>query len=825
MASYQPPIEDLAIFDSSVFLTGDEPLTYNIAVKKFLKYPNAQGEENLLDTNVNGYMTLQDSNDNLVIVDTKPTTITTGSDNILIGNNVGSSITTAQQNILMGNNVFLNNTFGQYNTCIGENIMINAPSGPFTEYNTIIGHLAGKEHLGSQCVFIGAGAGEQNTTGTNTYIGTSAGTNVQGDNNIGIGNFALGGGGNLNPALNINDRNMAIGSSALYNCSTGTKNVAIGTQSLYELTTGSKQVAIGDNCADLLQTGIDSVFIGSKASQHATTGTHCVILGANANDNVSNTAPLRNTCIGADTDNMGWIDSTAIGYGAENTAANQIILGRATETVSCPGTLTFKMASDNTSGTYYIPFSKVAGGNEGALFVDSTTGPLSYDPSTATLTCAYTNLSQGIVNPNTTLRNYFYTNRTTRPTTADNICIGHQAGNLISTGINNLCIGTNAGQLITSSSNNTCLGHNAGRTIAGSVFNNTTCVGSNAGQAYANEKSVFVGAEAGFNSFNGGFNTCTGYQAGYTLTSGSGNTVYGALANQVAGNTNLTNSTSIGYQANNANFSTSVALGYQATNTAANQIRLGTLNEVVSCPNLVQVNSSYDAISVSANVSLFNTTTTGNVTLGNAMTTGGLTFGANLTSGNVVFGNATSGSPSSSFTIFPRGGWSGVFQVGGNSSSANFLCATNLEVNYPIKTSVTTAPTNVRHLGYSVVQSTAGWTTSLTAGTNTNITSQLFGINDLGTWLFEAIIIYQLANNTSARQLQLDITTVSSTTIAEYSSIEYSTANVGEPTMKTQRIINIYAPITVHLVGRTNGSNSTIVTTGSNGIFKWTRIG
>lgn len=54
MASYEPPTENLAIFDPSVFITGDEALTYNEAVKKFLKYPNAQGLENLQAINVNG---------------------------------------------------------------------------------------------------------------------------------------------------------------------------------------------------------------------------------------------------------------------------------------------------------------------------------------------------------------------------------------------------------------------------------------------------------------------------------------------------------------------------------------------------------------------------------------------------------------------------------------------------------------------------------------------------------------------------------------------------------------------------------------------------
>lgn len=54
MATYPPPTENLPIFDNEVFITGDEPLTYNIAKKKFLRYPTAQGKETLQEIVVNG---------------------------------------------------------------------------------------------------------------------------------------------------------------------------------------------------------------------------------------------------------------------------------------------------------------------------------------------------------------------------------------------------------------------------------------------------------------------------------------------------------------------------------------------------------------------------------------------------------------------------------------------------------------------------------------------------------------------------------------------------------------------------------------------------
>jgi hypothetical protein len=55
--SYLPPTEDVPIFDSSLYIQNNTPLTYADAIKEFLTYPQAQGTETLLDTNVNGLLT------------------------------------------------------------------------------------------------------------------------------------------------------------------------------------------------------------------------------------------------------------------------------------------------------------------------------------------------------------------------------------------------------------------------------------------------------------------------------------------------------------------------------------------------------------------------------------------------------------------------------------------------------------------------------------------------------------------------------------------------------------------------------------------------
>jgi len=81
MAAYPPPTEDLPIFDDSVFTTANNtPLTLATASKYFLKYPNAQGDENLQSVNVAGLATFDGDinfNYNLVAQTNAYTTTTT----------------------------------------------------------------------------------------------------------------------------------------------------------------------------------------------------------------------------------------------------------------------------------------------------------------------------------------------------------------------------------------------------------------------------------------------------------------------------------------------------------------------------------------------------------------------------------------------------------------------------------------------------------------------------------------------------------------------------------------------------------------------------
>lgn len=57
-------------------------------------------------------------------------------------------------------------------------------------------------------------------------------------------------------------------------------------------------------------------------------------------------------------------------------------------------TTNISVTSDNTSGTYYIPFTKTSGTGNKQLYIDDTTGTLTYNPSTSTLTATTFNISE-----------------------------------------------------------------------------------------------------------------------------------------------------------------------------------------------------------------------------------------------------------------------------------------------------------------------------------------------------------------------------------------------------------------------------------------------
>jgi len=158
MASYNPPTETLAIFDPSVFAIADIPLTQAQADARYLRFPTAQGTENLSAINVNGVATFNSgvnfastapptssqtipaSNDSSTKVPTTAwvqSAITAGSSNtltdvLIAGNNAGSQpINMNNQNISAVNTI-------SFATTSQNTAYTGAPAGIYSSANITI---------------------------------------------------------------------------------------------------------------------------------------------------------------------------------------------------------------------------------------------------------------------------------------------------------------------------------------------------------------------------------------------------------------------------------------------------------------------------------------------------------------------------------------------------------------------------------------------------------------------------------------------------------------------------------------------------------------
>jgi len=278
MTSYDPPIENLPIFDPIVFTTGQEVLTYADAVKSFLKFPIAQGTETFSAINVGGTATFS-SAVNLTSATQNPT-----SSAVQPASNNATTIipTTAwtQTAITAGTCAKITTTdintdatyYPVFTNASGSSVLsVDATTGPFTinpstgamnlattiklrpvDNSVAIGNDAGATQS-SQSVAIGANAGKGNQGQNSVAVGYNSCLTSQGNQSVAIGAFA--GGNQATQAV-------AIGLQA-GNTNQGIGAVAIGSLSGFT-TQGGGAVAIGNN-AGQAGLGANAIAIGNNA--------------------------------------------------------------------------------------------------------------------------------------------------------------------------------------------------------------------------------------------------------------------------------------------------------------------------------------------------------------------------------------------------------------------------------------------------------------------------------------------------------------------------------------------------------------------------------
>ena len=254
------------------------------------------------------------SNENVMITDATTTTINLPTPDASITFNIGAKYNIIRQSAT-SNNITINAPSGQ-------TIGVSNSSGTFSTSSTYVMTRAENQVI-LLCI---------NNTGTswivvnnnikNISYDTSTTNGIFGTGTIssgGTNNLLIGSGGTLTNGVN----NIVIGDktgSAGYD--TASDNIIIGNITLNSAVgTCNSNVIIGKNNGSGLIDSVENTFVGFNISPSQTNILYSTALGSN--------------CVIPTSTSY----STAIGYGATVTASNQLMLGRATETVRVPGTL------------------------------------------------------------------------------------------------------------------------------------------------------------------------------------------------------------------------------------------------------------------------------------------------------------------------------------------------------------------------------------------------------------------------------------------------------------------------------------------------------
>jgi hypothetical protein len=229
-----------------------------------------------------------------------------------------------QGNTAGGTNALSQNTPGSTNTAFGVNALFSNIGDVDQIYgydNTAIGAYAlYSNYKSSGNTASGSGALYSNYTGTED---TASGVSALGSNNTGYENTASGAlallfntSGSYNTASgadalysNNGDNNTASGADALYYNNTGTENTASGFYALYNNVSGSYNTAIGTG-ALLNTTGDGNTAVGWGALDLNTGGSYNTAIGFSTNVNAGT-----------------YTNGIALGYAAQLTASNSIVLG------------------------------------------------------------------------------------------------------------------------------------------------------------------------------------------------------------------------------------------------------------------------------------------------------------------------------------------------------------------------------------------------------------------------------------------------------------------------------------------------------------------
>ena len=298
---------------------------------------------------------------------------------------------------------------------------------------------------------------------------------------FGIGALAKNTG--YNPASpSLTDKNVAVGTFALNNNTTGYHNTAVGDEALFTNITGAQNTAVGLN-ALFYNTADNNTAVGTSALLNNSTGTNNTAVGRAAG--LGNTTASSNTLIGR---NVGWQKAT----GDNDTAVGFECFWDSTASGGSNSALGYRAGYHLTTGA-----RNTAIGNESGYFTSTSNDVVAVGHRAAF-------------------------NATGSSITA----VGSLSLNALTTGLRNTAVGYSAGLAITTNNDSTFIGWNAGVAATGS---SCTLIGSGASAGSGNSNTV-VGVNSATGLTTGASNVILGSGCATTLANGSSNTVIGANA-------------------------------------------------------------------------------------------------------------------------------------------------------------------------------------------------------------------------------------------------------------------------------------------------------
>ena len=388
--SYSPPTEDLPIFDSSVFLSQVIATQAHVA-SNYVQYPSAQGTETFPNIVVSGTSALQTTNTGILTA-----TNTGGGRQLQIRDSVNA-----------GPSFILNN---------GNQLAINSvtdTSIPVSLFQTSL-LLQTRDPANGGVVLL-------NGNSTAMTIGNAANLNLSGGTTCNI----------TYPTLNTQSITLAVNQNLTQSGSGSIQQSASAsvTNSLGMMTCGSpagqSQIKFRSydqgKFSNLFMNGANSYLQANNASSLPhTPSTLRLSTSSTASDVFSDIVVMNTSSVVV-------ANTTDISLNSTNpptTTATQPIASDSTTKIpttawtqsaisigNVASATSVSVISDNTAGTYYIPFAKTTAlvSSIQQLYIDDTTGPLTYNASTGGLSCASVSLTTGMALPTTALTATFST--------------------------------------------------------------------------------------------------------------------------------------------------------------------------------------------------------------------------------------------------------------------------------------------------------------------------------------------------------------------------------------------------------------------------------